>query len=279
MTERHVAAIAAGLTMLIVPELVVLSLEGVRAQFYALFFGTLSLALVLRDRPFLAGVIAALSAGSWQPGAVFAPLIVGMAYQRKGGRGALSAIAGGGVVTGVVVVVFAAAGGLVPRVVQSIVAPLRAGGPYTLAERVYSILLVFGYGAVLFPVALYGWGRAAVRDPGSRWWIPVGGGILTLQVLFVDLDGSTDAFLLLSFVALGVAVTVERVIAWRAVSTAHQPDDTAQTNYNRWAGILIVMLVAVLVFGGVVWHHDSPAMKQTFKRINSRPKHPERTCR
>ncbi|AHG01393.1 hypothetical protein HALLA_03125 (plasmid) [Halostagnicola larsenii XH-48] len=265
VTEEHVAAIAAGLTMLIVPELLVLSLEGVRAQFYALFFGTLALALVLRDRPFLAGVLAALSAGSWQSGAVFAPLIVGMAYQRNGGRDALSAIAGGGLVTGIVVGVFAAVGALVPMVVQSIIAPLSAGSPYTLAERVYSILLVFGYGAVLFPVAIYGWGRAVARDLGAHWWLPVGGVLLTLQVLFVDLDGSTDAFLLLSFIALGVAVTVERVLAWRSLSTDPQRGDENQTNRNLWTGAVIVMLVAVLVLGGVVWHLDSPAPKQTLQ--------------
>ncbi|ELZ05288.1 DolP-mannose mannosyltransferase, partial [Natrialba asiatica] len=250
VTEKHVAAIAAGLTMLIVPELLVLSLEGVRAQFYALFFGTLSLALVLRDRPFLAGVAAALSAGSWQSGAVFAPLIVGMAYQRNGGRGALSAVAGGGVVTGIVVLVFAAVGALVPMVVQSIVAPMSAGGPYTLAERVYTILLVFGYGAVLFPVALYGWGRAAVRDLGSRWWIPVGGVILLLQVLFVDLDGSTDAFLFLSFIALGVAVAVERVIGRRSVTTEPTETERTQRDDNRWASVAIILFVAVLILGG-----------------------------
>ncbi|SFS99920.1 DolP-mannose mannosyltransferase [Halostagnicola kamekurae] len=265
VTEEHVAAIAAGLAMLIVPELVVLSLEGVRAQFYALFFGSLALVLVLRDRPFLAGVAAALSAGSWQSGAVFAPLIVGMAYQRYGGRAAVRAIAGGGVVTGIVVVVFAAAGAFVPMVVQSIVAPLRAGGPYTLAERVYSILLVFGYGAVIFPVALYGWGRAAVRDLDSRWWIPVGGVILTLQVLFVDLDGSTDAFLLLSFIALGVAVTVERVIALRTESTDDRRDDISRTNNSLLASVVIVLLVGVLVLGGVVWHLDSPPPKPTLQ--------------
>lgn len=111
VTGDDAAAIAAGLAMLVVPELFLLSPEGVRAQFYALFFGVLALALALRDRPFLAGAAAALSAGSWQSGAVFALLVVGMAYQRNGGKDVLSVVGGGAVVTGAVVLAFAATGG------------------------------------------------------------------------------------------------------------------------------------------------------------------------
>lgn len=267
VTENDVAAVAAGLTMLVVPELFALSPEGVRAQFYALFFGVLALAMALRDRPFIAGAAAALSAGSWQSGAAFAPLIVGMAYQRNGGKDALKAIAGGGVVTGAVVLVFAAAGALVPMFVQAVVAPLAAGSSYTLAERGYTILLIFGYGSLLFPVVFYGWASAAVRDRWTRWWVPTGGVILGLQVLFVDLDGSTDALLWLAFVALGVAVAVERVTAGRAVTTDHRSDDTSRTTRRRWTAIAVVAVIGVLVLSGLVWHVGSPAPKSTLRTL------------
>ncbi|WP_265108765.1 DolP-mannose mannosyltransferase [Halosolutus halophilus] len=268
VTGENAAAVAAGLTMLVVPELFLLSPEGVRAQIYALFFGTLALALALRDRPFLAGAAAALSAGSWQSGMVFAPLVVGMAYQRAGGKNALRAIAGGGVVTGIVVLVFAAAGALVPMVVQTVVAPLTAGSSYTLAERVYTILLVFGYGSVLLPVALYGWAHAAVRDFRGLWWVPAGGLLLALQVLFVDLDGSTDAFLWLAFVAIGVAVAVERVIARRSGPTDRRSDDATRTNRHQWTAVAaVVAVVGLLVLSGVVWHQDSPYPQSTLQTM------------
>ncbi|WP_436343905.1 DolP-mannose mannosyltransferase [Natronorubrum sp. FCH18a] len=268
VTGEDAAAVAAGLTMLVVPELFLLSPEGVRAQFYSLFFGVLALVLVLRDRPFLAGAIAALSAGSWQSGAVFALLVVGMAYQRNGGKDALSAVAGGAVVTGVVVLVFAAAGALVPMVVQTIVAPLTAGSTYTLAERGFSILLVFGYGSVLIPVALYGWAHAAVRDPWERWWVPTGGVILALQVLFVDMDGSTDALLWLAFVSLGVAVAVERVIAWRSRAAKRRGTDaTRTTRRQRWTAVAVVAVVVVLVLSGLVWEFGSPRPQSTLQTM------------
>ncbi|NUC74340.1 DolP-mannose mannosyltransferase [Haloterrigena sp. SYSU A558-1] len=269
VTGDDAAAIAAGLTMLVVPELFLLSPEGVRAQFYALFFGVLALALALRDRPFLAGALAALSAGSWQSGAVFALLVVGMAYQRTGGKDALSAVAGGAVVTGAVVLAFAATGGLVPMVVQTVVAPLTAGSSYTLAERVYTILLVFGYGTVLLPVALYGWARAVVRDFRAQWWVPAGGVLLTVQVLFVDLDGSTDALLWLAFVALGVAVAVDRGFGRRPATTDRRDRDATRTNRTPWAAVAVVAVVGLLVLSGLVWHFGSPAPQSTLRTMQA----------
>ncbi|WP_137291079.1 DolP-mannose mannosyltransferase [Natronorubrum halophilum] len=265
LTGEDIAAIAAGLSMFVLPALFILPMQGVRAQFYALFFGVAALALALRDRPFLAGVAAALAAGSWQSGGAFAPLIVGMAYQRAGGRGALSAIAGGGVVTGAVVLVFAAAGALVPMIVQTILAPLVAGSPYTLAERVYSILLVFGYASVLIPVAVYGWADAVVRDR-SRWWVPAGGLILGLQVLFVDMDGATDALLWLAFVAFGVAIAVERAVSWRSM-TDRRGGDAARTSHRRVAIVAVVAVVGLLVVSGMVWNHSSLSPQSTLETM------------
>ena len=267
VTGNDAAAIAAGLTMLVVPELFLLSPEGVRAQFYALFFGVLALALAHRDRPFLAGALAALSAGSWQSGAVFALLAVGMAYQRNGGRDALWAVAGGAVVTGAVVLAFATTGALVAMVVQTVVAPLTAGSSYTVAERVYTILLVFGYGSLLIPIALYGWARAAVRDFRERWWVPAGGVLLTIQVLFVDLDGSTDALPWLAFVALGVAVAVERGFERRAATTDRRSRDATRTNRIPWAAVAVVVVVGLLALSGLVWHFGSPAPQSTLRTM------------
>ncbi|WP_306053303.1 DolP-mannose mannosyltransferase [Natronococcus wangiae] len=250
VTGEDAAAVAAGLMTLVIPELFVAPLLGVRAQFYALFFGVLALALALRDRPFLAGAVAALSAGSWQAGAAFALLVVGMAYQRTGKRGALSAAAGGGAVAGGIVLAFAAAGALVPMIVETVIAPLVAGSPHSLTEHVYSILLVFGYGSLLLPVAFYGWAHAAARDLRERWWIPAGGLILGFQVLFVDMDGATDAFLWLAFVALGVAVAVERVIAVRA----------AMSDRRRMivTVVAVVAVIGLLVLSGFVWNVRAP---------------------
>ncbi|NKE37882.1 DolP-mannose mannosyltransferase [Natronococcus sp. JC468] len=268
VTGEDAAAIAAGLTMLVVPEVFLLSPEGIRAQFYALFFGTLALALILRDRPFLAGAVAALSAGSWQMGIVFAPLIVGMAYQRNGTKNALSAIAGGSLVAGVVIIVFAAAGALVPMIVQAVRAPLTAGSPNTLAEYGYTVLLVLGYGSILLPVAFFGWGYAGIRNLRDRWWLPAGGAILTYQVLTIDMDGSTDALLWLAFVALGVAIAVERMIKWQPTMTARHSNNSPRTASRGWiVGIAIIIVIGLLVPAGIIWHNDSPYPQSTLQTM------------
>ncbi|WP_246999692.1 DolP-mannose mannosyltransferase [Halosolutus gelatinilyticus] len=263
VTEDDAAAVSAGLTMFVVPELFALPLLGVRAQFYSLFFGVLALALALSDRPFLAGVAAALSAGSWQSGTAFAPLVVGIAYQRNGGKDALSAIAGAAVVTGAVVLAFALAGALVPMVVQTVVAPLVAGSSYTLAQRIYLILIVFGYGAVLLPVALYGWARAA-RDFRTHWWLPAGGAIFAFQVLIIDMDGSTDALLWVTFVALGVAVAVKRMPSRRSDATNSRERDARRARRYRWIAVVVVALIVVSGFG---WNVGSPPPKSTLEAM------------
>ncbi|WP_306060660.1 DolP-mannose mannosyltransferase [Natronococcus wangiae] len=280
VTGEDAAAVAAGLTMLVVSQLFLLPQQGVRAQFYALFFGAFALALALRDRPFLAGALAALSAGSWQSGAVFALLVVGMAYQRTGKRGALSAVAGGGVVTGVVVLAFAAAGALVPMVVQTVLAPLIAGSPHSLTEHVYSILLVFGYGSLLLPVAFYGWAHAAVRNPRERWWVLAGGLLFGFQVLYIDMDGSTDALQWLAFVALGVAIAVERAAArWSATDrsdepsrTDHRSDGAARTDRRRWVIAAVVVVIGLFVLSGVAWTYGSPPPQSTLQTMEEEAK-------
>lgn len=268
MTGRDAAAVAAGLTMLVVPEVFLLPPEGVRAQFYVLFFGTLALALVLRDRPFLAGAVAALSAGSWQMGIVFVPLIVGIAFQRNGTRNALSGVAGGGLVAGVIILVFAATGAFVPMIVQTVRAPLIAGPSNTLAESGYSVLLVLGYGSILLPVAFFGWGHAAICNLRDRWWLLAGGVTLTYQVLTIDMDGSTDALLWLAFVAFGVAIAVERTIAWQSTPTDCHSTNSSHTARDRWRVVIaMIVVIGLLVPAGLIWHTDSPYPQSTLQTM------------
>ncbi|WP_306053210.1 DolP-mannose mannosyltransferase [Natronococcus wangiae] len=268
LTENDAAAVAASLTMLVVPGLFVLPSEGIRSQFYALFFGVLALILALRDRPFLAGALAALSAGSWQPGGVFALLVVGMAYQRAGAKNAVWTVAGGGLVTGVVVLALGATGALIPMIVQAIVAPLVAGSPSTLTEHFYRVLITLGYGSVLLPVALYGWGYAIVHDFRDRWWIPAGGVLLTFQMLFINLDGSTDAALWLAFVALGVAIAVERATARWSVAeetvTEDRGHDATGTTRHR---LFVALVMGLLIFSGTDWYVNSSSTKSTLQTL------------
>lgn len=257
ITDDDAAAVAAGFVYLLVPAVYIMPPVGTRAQFYALFFGLVSLAFTLRDRPVVAGASAAISAGCWQPGVGFVLLVSGMAAQRSGWRGAVAAITGTGVVAGAVALVFAAAGALVPMGVEVILAPLIGGSPYTLSERFYAILLRFGYGMFVLPVAFYGWGYAVVHDRRTYWWVLAGGLLFGLQVLFVDMDGATDLVLWLAFAAFGVAIAVASVDR----SSIRIPRLLTIPN-RRWA---VVGVLGLVVLSGPVWHATTPTLQSTLQ--------------
>ncbi|UPM44229.1 DolP-mannose mannosyltransferase [Halocatena salina] len=254
LTDDDVAAVAAGLVVLLVPEMYLMPPVGTRAQFYALFFGLVALRLVLQDRPVAAGALAALSAGCWQPGAGFVLLVGGMAAQHDGWRGTLSVVIGTGVVAGPLVLGFAAVGALVPMGVETILAPFVGGAPYTLPGRIYSILLVFGYGMVVLPVAFYGWSRTGHdRRP---YWVIAGALLFGLQALIVDMDGSTDLVLWLAFVAFGVALAVAAVDPF-PIRIPH----IVTLQSRQW----IVVVLVVLVLSGPVWHVTGSPLKSTLQ--------------
>lgn len=243
LTGDDAAAVAAALVLLVPAEVYGLPPYGLRSQFFALLFGVLALVLVRRARPFAAGACAAAAGGFWQPGGAVALLVVGMAAQESGRTGAMRAIAGGLAVAGLVVLPFLAVGAFAPMVAQTVLAPLYGQEPYTLLARTYRLALAMGYGTVLLPVAVAGWGLSAIPGAGwspfaldlwERWWVPAGGLLYGLQVYLVNFDGSLDALLFLVFVALGVAVVV-----------AALPADG-----GRWA----VAAVGLLVVTGPVWH-------------------------
>lgn len=257
LTGDDAAAVAAGLVVLLAPAVYLMPPVGTRAQFYALLFGLVALAFALRDRPVAAGASAAASAGCWQPGAGLVFLVIGMAAQRSGRRGALAALTGVGVLTGLVVSVFAAAGALVPMGVETILAPLVAGEPYTLPERVYAVLLRIGYGTFVLPVAVYGWGLALVHHRRTHWWVPAGGLLFGLQVLFVDMDGATDMVFWLAFVAFGVAIAVASVTP----SSLRLPRVKHIQN-RRW---IFVGVIGLIVLSGPIWHATSPPLESTLR--------------
>lgn len=244
VTGDRWAALAAALVVLVPAETYGLVPFGLRSQYFALLFGVLALVLVRRARPALAGASAAIGAGFWQPGAGVALLVVGMAAQRSGRDHALAAVAGGLAVAAAVVLPFVAVGAFVPMVVQTVGAPLAVQDPYTLLGRTYELALALGYGTLLLPVAVAGWG-ALVQERTRWWWIPAGGLVYGLQVYLVNFNGALDALLFLPFVALGVAAAV-----------ASLPGDR-----RRWAAAVLVLLVAT----GPAWNLAAPWPKESLE--------------
>lgn len=242
VTGEDIAALAAGLVLLAVPEVYGLPPYGVRSQYFALLSVAAALALAYRDRPLLAGVSVSASAGFWQPGIAAVPIVLGMILQRSGRRGFRRAAFGGLALAALTVFPFVAVGAVVPMVVETVVAPLYGQAPYTLLGRGYATLNALGYAAALLPVAGYGWLLAFVsRD---RWWVPAGGLVYTGVALFLNMNGSLDLLLWLVFVALGVAIAVESVAA------------------RSLCRLGLVVFVGLTVLVAPVWHVPAAPLKE-----------------
>jgi hypothetical protein len=222
LTDDGFAAVLAGCTLLTMPAFYRLSANGFRPKYFTLLFGLGALVLTFRNRPLLAGLAAAASAGYWQYGTVFAALTLGIAIQRRDRRTLARQLLGMALVTATAVVPIALSGALVPMLVEAVYVPLTTQGAQPATERLGKLLLYLAYALVPVGIGLYG----LVADRGQfrrHWWVYAGATWGGVQILF-DLDSAPDLYLLVTFLALGVALAVARARPaprrWLAVAFA-----------------------------------------------------------
>jgi hypothetical protein len=230
------AALLAGLVLLTVPGFYRLSANGFRPKYFTLFLGLAALVFGLRNQSLFAGMAAAASAGYWQYGVIFAVLVVGIAIQHRDRRALVRQVLGMALVTTAVLLPIVAWGALVPMVVEVIYVPLTSQGTQPLIQRLGKLLMYLAY--ALIPVAVGVYGLVSRRDRLRHdWWVYAGAAWGGFQLLF-DLDSAPDLFLLVTFLALGVALFAER----------------ARPQARRWlsVGLAAIVLVNALWVGGVV---------------------------
>jgi hypothetical protein len=236
LTGDGYAALIAGCTLLAMPAFYRLSANGFRPKYLTLFFGLGALALALRNRPLLAGAAAAASAGYWQYGAIFAVLVVGIAIQQRDRRALARQFIGMVLVTAAVSLPMVLSGALVPMLVEVVYVPLTTQAAQPVLQRLGKFLFYLAYALVPVGVGLYG--LAAGRERLRRhWWVAAGAAWGGVQLLF-DLDSAPDLYLLVTFLALGVALAVTR----------------ARPAHRRWLGMAfaVIVLVNTLWVGGFV---------------------------
>jgi len=207
LTSDELASFTAGGTMFVVPSVYTLPSSGIRPKYFAFLFGVMALLLAVEDRPGWSGVAAAVGTGFWQLCAPLAVVVVAIAWRRSGGRGAGRAVVGGAIVAVVVVAPFVVAGLTVPLFLETVLAPVYGVERYTVVGRLLVLVVELGYGTLLIPLGVAGWGMAAVRDVEGAWWLSVGGGLYLLQP-FLELQGAIEMILPILFLALGVGVVV-----------------------------------------------------------------------
>jgi hypothetical protein len=229
LTDDGFAAVIAGMTMFVVPTVYAFPASGIRPKYFAFCFGATALLLAVDDRPALAGVAAATSAGFWQLGGPLAPLVVAIGFQRGGWQTAGRTVGGGVAVAVAVVAPFVATGLAVPLFVETVIAPVYGVEGYTVPGRLLDVVLEIGIGGVLFvAIGTAGWVRGLTWDRKRYWWLAVGGFLYTGQV-FLEMQGAIELILLFMFLSVGVGVLIARV---------PRPS-------RRWQVVAVVFLLAV----------------------------------
>jgi hypothetical protein len=197
------AGLIAGISTFAFPFLFYYPVKGFRPKSLVFLFGLLGLVLAIRDRPFMAGAIAAASAGLWQMAAIFPLLAIGIIIRRDSSIRRL--LAGEFVAMLVVTLPIVALGGGQEMLVETVLIPLTSTEGSSLGfVAIKTVFLV----AAAVPVLLAGFVGiiiATKRDPADQWWLAVGGGWFIIQVT-VDLDYFPDLFGLYLFAAIGTGL-------------------------------------------------------------------------
>lgn len=209
-TGNPIAGAAAAFSILLFPSYYTVAAMGIRPKYLFIFFGLLSIRLLFEDRYLLAGVAAALSAASYQLGAIFIPIVVWQAYRNESSVvKPTAAIASIALFT---LAPFIIAGEIFTVIGQTIIIPLieNSHPDATALSRldvIQSLLpqggLISGIGAA---AAVYEW----YRDR-SVWWLPIVVGGFLVSLLFLDLNGHPDLIPITAFAAIGVGFAINRL--------------------------------------------------------------------
>jgi hypothetical protein len=211
LTDDRVASVAAAFTVLCLAGFHYNAVQGFRPKFVAIALGLGAVLLQLRGRPGYSGVLAALSAGYIQHGAVFAVLALGLAVQTGNRRTLRSTFLAMVATTVVVVTPIIALGGGEAMITETIVALTVASEPKGLLpilRRLGKGLVLTGYAGIPILLGAVGVARAGYADPSRTGWVVVGTVLYGIQIFFFDFDSYADLFFGLVFVALGVGLLV-----------------------------------------------------------------------
>jgi hypothetical protein len=240
LTGERVASVTAAFTVLCLAGFHYNAVQGFRPKFLSIVLGLGAVLLQLRKRPGYSGVLAALSAGYIQHGAIFAALALGLAVQEGERRTVWLTLLTMAATTIVVVTPIVALGGGEAMITETIFALTVASEPKGLLpilRRLGKGLILTGYAGIPILFGTVGVAHAGYTNPSQTWWVVVGTALYGLQIFFFDFDSYADLFFGLVFVALGVGLLV---------ASLNRPGRRTVV-----AVVIAVMTVSVVALGGI----------------------------
>lgn len=234
LTGDGFASVVAGMTMFVLSSIYSFPFAGLRPKYLVFLCAVGALLLAVDNRPFSAGAVGAMAAGFWQLGAPIALLAVGIGFQRTGREGLVRTVGGGVTVTVLTVAPFVLQGHSIPLFVEVVLTPIYGVEGYTVVGRLLKFVIEIGYGVLVVPLAVYGWGLAVAEDY-RKYWLVAAGGVLYLFQIFLEFQGAIELILMFVFLSLGVGLVVA--------------DRSLPSQRSLLAGCILVLVVTS---GG--WH-------------------------
>lgn len=211
LTNDRIASVTAAFTILCLAGFHYNAVQGFRPKFVAIALGLGAVLLQLRGRPGYSGVLAALSAGYIQHGAVFSVLVLGLAIRtadRRAIRRTLFAMVATTVVVVTPVIVLGGGEAMLTETIVALTVASEPKGLLPILRRLGKGLVLTGYAGIPILLGVVGVARAGYADLTRTWWVVVGTTLYGLQIFFFDFDSYADLFFGLVFVALGVGLLV-----------------------------------------------------------------------
>jgi hypothetical protein len=203
LTGSRWVGLVGGLVMLTLPGFYSLASLGFRPRYLTMALGLLAIELMLRNRPFWAGVCGAAATGYFLMGAVF-PLIVLLIWGQTRPGSLWRLLGGMSIATALALLPILAWGAMIPMLTEVLLVPLSTPEHLSISSTLARVLENVRFVSLLVPFGLYGLLRYGLRRPWRWAWTALGGAWFALQVLFLDFDSFPDFFGTLIFVALGV---------------------------------------------------------------------------
>ena len=210
-TGEPAAAVAAGLSLYVLPLFALRSGFGFKAKYFVLATGLLAVWFARRERHGLAGAAAAASVGYWQVAVVFPVVVLAFAAER-GRRAVGRVVAGGAVVSALVLapVLLAGVDGVVAMLNQTVLVSQYASEGGALLDRADRLLGMLWWGRALFVAGLVGLALAATEARDRAWWAAACGAWFLAVAIAFDLDAAPDLFPSVAFVGVGIAIVAAR---------------------------------------------------------------------
>jgi len=183
LTDDGLASLVAGVTPLILSQLFIVPRGGLYPQLLSLFFGMLSIYVLLNGRSFLSGIFSTLALGFYYPEGIYGLLIIAIIIRDRDLEHLKYAVLGMTVTGLLILLPFVIWWDLTALFVETVLVSIFIEGADPISA-VMAVLQTLGPAIIVIPFGAIGWAKFDRFVHPEAWWIGLGGGLYTIWILF-----------------------------------------------------------------------------------------------